>query len=113
LTLFSYIEVCMLYQNNKNSEDYEQQEDETTTLKNKIQENVYYSRQKTSINGEGSPIINKFGLSLVPLTIHLKPKNYSSLLQLHVKLGPETGNNDDGIITHVLKLGEPLTIAYF
>jgi hypothetical protein len=78
-----YIEVYRLHHDNKNLGNYQQ--DETTTLEDKILEKVYYN------NDRHSPTIKRFGLSLIPVTIELKAKNHSSLLQLHLTFGWCTG----------------------
>jgi hypothetical protein len=106
-----------VYKLHHDNDDYSgnHQQEGTTTLEDKIRETVYsHVFQFTPSWGEAPITIDRFGFSLVPLTVEFKPNNYCSLLQFHVTPGFNTGFDDDEPVEMgSFELGVPLTIAYF
>lgn len=95
--------------------------EDTISLREKKSELVY-AMGLTDANG--SQVICKAGLSLIPITVEIKPKNYSSILQIQITLGKyidadKDHDTVDALLgeaqdrgTVIASLGEPLTVAY-
>jgi hypothetical protein len=94
--------------------------EDTISLREKSE--LVYAMGLTDANG--SQVIYKAGLSLIPITVEIKPKNYSSILQIQITLGKyidadKDHDTVDALLgeaqdrgTVIASLGEPLTVAY-